>query len=309
MQKNYSGPVRIAHRGVVQAAPENTLGAFEAAFNQGYEGMEIDVQLSRDNEIVVVHDYNLTRLTLGHPSKACHSHIKDLDWEELSRVEIPYANHLLDVDPPPTSKDEFLAVLPERQLGQEHGRSYVEALMEEKRMAKLMRFSGFLEWFRGREADARNAPASRMLVEIEIKAPGMAKKIFDTIESFNAAANCIVFSGVRDYIDELQALAAKEGKPKGLRLGANIRFLDDRVKKEISGMDLFEVGLNAGRCTVDDLLWLADHGVKAFSNLGDYPEWWRQICEMRFLGFKTNYAQAFTGWWHLNEPLGAKNHS
>ena len=41
----------------------------------------------------------------------------------------------------------------------------------------------------------------------------------------------------------------------------------------------------------------ADMGIQVFSNLGDYPEWWQQICEMGIAGFKTNYPDAYTEWW------------
>ena len=40
--KEYSGPMRFAHRGVAQKAPENTEGAFQAAVDEGYEGIELD---------------------------------------------------------------------------------------------------------------------------------------------------------------------------------------------------------------------------------------------------------------------------
>jgi len=76
MQVQYTGPMRIAHRGVVQAAPENTIGAFDAAFELGLEGIEVDVRLSRDREVVVVHDSNLTRLTLGHPCNHSHAYLQ-----------------------------------------------------------------------------------------------------------------------------------------------------------------------------------------------------------------------------------------
>ena len=51
-----TGPQRFAHRGLVQAAPENTLGAFQGAVDGGYEGIEIDVQMTRDGEIVIAQD-------------------------------------------------------------------------------------------------------------------------------------------------------------------------------------------------------------------------------------------------------------
>ena len=38
-------------------------------------------------------------------------------------------------------------------------------------------------------------------------------------------------------------------------------------------------------------------GIRVFSNLGDYPEWWQQICDMGVAGFKTNYPDAYTEWW------------
>ncbi|MBR4450234.1 MAG: hypothetical protein IKS39_00180 [Clostridia bacterium] len=42
---------------------------------------------------------------------------------------------------------------------------------------------------------------------------------------------------------------------------------------------------------------LESMGIKVFSNLGDYPEWWKQICDMGVVGFKTNYPDAYTEWW------------
>ena len=81
-------PRRFAHRGVAQAAPENTLGAFEAAAALGLEGIELDIRLSRDGVPVVVPDANLTRLTCGHPTGHSNARVEDLDWEALARVEI-----------------------------------------------------------------------------------------------------------------------------------------------------------------------------------------------------------------------------
>ena len=49
----------IAHRGGAALLPENTLAAFKAARVLGCDGVELDVQLSRDGEVVVVHDFRL----------------------------------------------------------------------------------------------------------------------------------------------------------------------------------------------------------------------------------------------------------
>ena len=54
-----------AHRGASAYAPENTLEAFKLAAGQGADGVELDVQLSRDNELVVAHDETIDRVSNG----------------------------------------------------------------------------------------------------------------------------------------------------------------------------------------------------------------------------------------------------
>jgi glycerophosphoryl diester phosphodiesterase len=58
-------PMIIAHRGAKGMAPENTLVAFQLGLSQGCEGIELDVHLSADDEIVVCHDMTLDRTTDG----------------------------------------------------------------------------------------------------------------------------------------------------------------------------------------------------------------------------------------------------
>jgi glycerophosphoryl diester phosphodiesterase len=54
-----------AHRGFSGRAPENTLAAFRAAIDAGCDMVELDVHLSRDREVVVIHDDTLERTTNG----------------------------------------------------------------------------------------------------------------------------------------------------------------------------------------------------------------------------------------------------
>lgn len=55
-----------AHRGCSQRYPENTLLAFEnAARLNGLIGIELDIQLTRDGELVVIHDERVDRTTEG----------------------------------------------------------------------------------------------------------------------------------------------------------------------------------------------------------------------------------------------------
>lgn len=70
-----------AHRGGARIAPENTISAMEAAVNALADYAEIDVQETRDGEIVLLHDTNLSRVT-GVDAK-----IWDLTYAEVSQLD------------------------------------------------------------------------------------------------------------------------------------------------------------------------------------------------------------------------------
>jgi glycerophosphoryl diester phosphodiesterase len=81
----------IAHRGGAALKPENTLAAFAAAIARGYDGAELDVQLTADGVVVVHHDFRLnpalTRIAgtwLTGPTPA----IKDLSFAALQAYDI-----------------------------------------------------------------------------------------------------------------------------------------------------------------------------------------------------------------------------
>src|SRR5215210_8770983 len=58
-------PVNLAHRGASARAPENTMEAFRLAVESGAGGLELDVHLTRDGHLVVIHDPTLDRTTDG----------------------------------------------------------------------------------------------------------------------------------------------------------------------------------------------------------------------------------------------------
>jgi glycerophosphoryl diester phosphodiesterase len=58
-------PLVFAHRGGALLAPENTLAAFTRAHALGVDGFELDVRLSRDGEVMVIHDADVDRTTNG----------------------------------------------------------------------------------------------------------------------------------------------------------------------------------------------------------------------------------------------------
>lgn len=68
------------HRGAYHFAPENTLTSFQMAADMGADGVELDIQLTRDNEIVVIHDETVDRVSDGH------GYVKDLTLSELKKL-------------------------------------------------------------------------------------------------------------------------------------------------------------------------------------------------------------------------------
>jgi glycerophosphoryl diester phosphodiesterase len=86
-------PLNIAHRGGARLWPENTVFAFEQAAAAGYDGAELDVQLSRDGKLVVFHDFHLKPELCRHLdgrwlSKHERRLVRDLTTSELRRLDV-----------------------------------------------------------------------------------------------------------------------------------------------------------------------------------------------------------------------------
>jgi glycerophosphoryl diester phosphodiesterase len=74
-------PVNLAHRGASALAPENTIEAFRLAVEDGAGGLELDVHMTRDGHIVVIHDATVDRTTnrTGAVSEMILSELRRLD--------------------------------------------------------------------------------------------------------------------------------------------------------------------------------------------------------------------------------------
>lgn len=75
-------PLVVGHRGARRLAIENTLEALRIAANEGADGVEFDVQLSRDGELFLFHDDDLKRLC-GRDTAPT-----DLTWRELRALQL-----------------------------------------------------------------------------------------------------------------------------------------------------------------------------------------------------------------------------
>ncbi len=65
LQTKRSGPLVIGHRGAGGYAPENTMVAFERGLSLRADAIELDINVSKDGELIVIHDPTLDRTTSG----------------------------------------------------------------------------------------------------------------------------------------------------------------------------------------------------------------------------------------------------
>ena len=72
----------IGHRGASREAPENTLASFDLAFQQGADGVEADFRLTRDGEIVCLHDDGTAR------TGGADMRVADATLGELRRLDV-----------------------------------------------------------------------------------------------------------------------------------------------------------------------------------------------------------------------------
>lgn len=100
MTPDWLTEVPFAHRGLHDAArglPENSLAAFSAAADAGV-GVELDVHLTRDGEVVVTHDPDLSRVT-GRPGLIAEQLLEELVTRRLGETDerIPTLAQVLEV--------------------------------------------------------------------------------------------------------------------------------------------------------------------------------------------------------------------
>lgn len=76
----------FAHRGASGYAPENTLEAFALAIEQGADGIELDVHLTKDGQVVVIHDETIDRVSSGKGA------VRDYTRKELEQFS--FDNHM-----------------------------------------------------------------------------------------------------------------------------------------------------------------------------------------------------------------------
>ena len=87
--------LKIGHRGANGHEPENTIGAFQKAIDLGCNAIELDVHLSSDKEIIVIHDQTIDRTTNGTGV------VNQITLSELKKFRIDHNREI------PTLKEVF----------------------------------------------------------------------------------------------------------------------------------------------------------------------------------------------------------
>jgi glycerophosphoryl diester phosphodiesterase len=175
-----------AHRGGAALRPENTIAAFDHGLSLGADGLELDVHLSRDGEVVVHHDPTLERTTNGRGTVANHT------ADELARLDAGYwfrataSAGTRRARAAPEARDEF----PFRGHG--HG---------------VPRFADVIARY----------PGVPLIIELKLPRPELARRTIDVLRAANAVGRASIGSfypealdAVRRYEPSVATGAAKE---------------------------------------------------------------------------------------------------
>ena len=103
MIENFPRPIILAHRGDSAHAPENTLPSFQQALQKGADGVELDVKLTADGHVIVIHDSTVDRTTDGSDrvSSLTLESIRKLDagkWfnEKFTGTKVPLLEEVFE---------------------------------------------------------------------------------------------------------------------------------------------------------------------------------------------------------------------
>lgn len=171
--------INYAHRGASTYFPENTMISFRNGLEMGANGIETDVQITKDGVLVLFHDDTLDRVT---GKTGC---IADYTYAELLEFDV------------------------------KNGDLY----------AKIPTFEEFLVEF----AD------KNITFAIELKVKGVAKQTADIIYKYGVQEKVIITSFIYDALIEIKDCAPN------LRRGYLFYGLDDKTRKEINVLDLYEI--------------------------------------------------------------------
>ena len=189
----------IAHRGYVAKGVENSIEALEGAAEVGAEYVEFDIILTKDNKFVVMHDYNLKRLT------GLNKRVQDMNFDEVVGLTIKQGDYTSKIP----SLEEFVNKAKELNMNlvielKPHGAepsNYIDILIDEVKRLKLENYK-FMSL------------NSKVMEELETKAPNLETGYVIPLQFGNFSNTKVDFFVIEDfsYRDRLVDQAKKQNK-------------------------------------------------------------------------------------------------
>jgi glycerophosphoryl diester phosphodiesterase len=213
MDDNLPRPLIVAHRGFSSRYPENTMAAFRAAIDSDAHMIELDVNLSKDRQLVVIHDETVDRTTNGS------GRVSALTGQQLGRLDAgSWFDPIFKLETIPTL-DQVLAAVKghllvnieikpeayERHAPADAVERQVLSMVKKRQMTEAVIISSF-EWRlleRLRRLDA--SIAIGLLAETPMD--NHVLDWFDRVKGFSWHPDCRVLT--RPQVDALHAFGAR----------------------------------------------------------------------------------------------------
>ena len=189
----------IAHRGYVAKGVENSIEALEGAAEVGANYVEFDIILTKDNKFVVMHDFNLKRLT------GINKRVQDMNFDEIVGLQIKQGDYTSKIP----SLEEFVTKAKELNMKlvielKPHGAepsNYIDILINEVKRLKLENYK-FMSL------------NPKVVEELETKAPNLETGYVIPLQFGNFSKSNVDFFVIEDfsYRDRLVEQAKKQNK-------------------------------------------------------------------------------------------------
>ncbi|WP_226526532.1 glycerophosphodiester phosphodiesterase [Metabacillus niabensis] len=125
----------FGHRGAAGTYPENTMSSFIAAYHAGADGIELDVQMTKDGELVVIHDETVDRTTDGS------GFVKEMLLSDILKLDASFTfSQFIGEARIPTLEEvlKWVATLPSFIINIELKNGIIEYPMIEERTIELV---------------------------------------------------------------------------------------------------------------------------------------------------------------------------
>lgn len=194
--------LRIGHRGAKAHVAENTLASFQQALNLGADGIELDVHVSADGELVVIHDFTVDRTTNGT------GEVHKLTVAELKQLKVE-GSHII-----PTLDEVMYAVgkkcLVNIEMKGRHTAQPVSEFVDRYVKEKSYSYADFIVSSFQRE-ELQNISRLNPYIQLGILTQASVKQAMQWAEEFSAKA-------IHPHFSLLTESNVKKAKEAGLKI-------------------------------------------------------------------------------------------